>query len=108
MRTLFEIIEAAKSGKKPTYDECYWAMLALDSLGSFDRMSLRKLATPGNVTSAKFEWSESFRRIKRALDRDPKKWMGPNNDPSKPEYQKRRNMFKKLVDKVIGDHEQGV
>lgn len=105
MRTLSEIIESANSGEKPTHDECYWAMLALDALGAFERMSLRRLAKPDSATSAKFEWSESFGRIKRALDQDPKVWIGHDNDPSNPDYQRRRITFKKLADKIISDHE---
>lgn len=105
MRKLSEIIESAKSGDMPTHDECYWAMLALDGLGAFDRMALRKLADTKRASSPKLEWSESFGRIKRALDQDPKVWIGPNNDPSNPEYQRQRKIFKKLADKIISKHE---
>lgn len=36
MRTLFEIVEGARDGQKPTHDECYFAMLALGYLLGMD------------------------------------------------------------------------
>ena len=42
-RTLVEIVEGAKDGERPTAEECYWAMLALDALTHFDRDALMRL-----------------------------------------------------------------
>lgn len=101
MRTLGEIIESAKKGNKPSWDECYWAMLALDALHNFDSRALRNLAykekNPPNFS--KLQADESFRRCKAALAKSPKDWVGRNNDPANPEYQKRRNIALKLFDK---------
>ncbi len=36
MRTLFEIIHAAKSGERPTYEELLYALVALEALFTFD------------------------------------------------------------------------
>jgi hypothetical protein len=94
MRTLYEIIESAKSGEMPTHDECYWSVLALDALGTFDRMSFHRLVE-GKIP-AMVEYEESFNRIKRALNVSPKDWVGPNNDPSNVDYQKRRRVSMKI------------
>lgn len=94
MRTLFEIVESAKDGTKPTYDECYWAMLALSALSHFDKQDLRELAhgKPSKLLTPQFRSEESFKRWKAALNRDPKSYVGWENDPSNPEYQKRRRL----------------
>jgi hypothetical protein len=102
MKTLFEIIDAAKSGEKPTHDECYWAMLALDALLYFESRAISQLANhPSKLLTPEFYYKESFNRRKNAYSKDPKTWVGPNNDPSSKEYQKRRAIGLKLFDKVI-------
>jgi hypothetical protein len=104
MRTLYEIIEAAKDGEMPSQEECYWAMLALDSLGTFDRSAIRSIASDLPKPSKfkiELEYKTSFDRIKRALNTDPRKWIGPNYNPSNPEYQKTRQLGKCLVGKKV-------
>ncbi len=103
MRTLFEIIDSAKSGQKPAYEECYWAMLALVALHTFDSMSLSRLVEHPNskFITPKSEFEESWRRAKTALNKSPKEWVGPNNDPANPDYQKMRNIGLKIIDKLI-------
>ncbi len=107
MRTLLEIIEAAKDGQMPTHEECYWALLALEALHGFDSRAL--LEMPENAKGMGAEglalWlditsSESFNRFKAALNRPPKAWLGPANDPSNPECQRRRELGKRLLDKI--------
>lgn len=44
MMTLGEIIEAAKSGERPEYDELRLAVCAMDGLMTFDRQAIWKLA----------------------------------------------------------------
>jgi hypothetical protein len=103
MQTLLEIIETAKNGEMPSHEECFWAMLALDALHSFDHRSLRNLATK-HISTPQLEWEASFWRIKRALEKDPETWVGPNNDPSNPDYQKMRAvsvLFKILLKSII-------
>jgi len=107
MRTLLEIIEAAKDGEKPTHDECYWAMLALDALSTFDQKTIRDLAAdPPSAVVKVFGRAhvheESFKRMKTALNTDPQKWVGPNHDPSNPDVQKRRALAKAVFKKATG------
>lgn len=108
MRTLFEIIDAVKSGERPESEELRWAVLALDGLSTFDHGALRKLATaeregkkPILTSSAVWQHEEQFNRWKRALQADPQVWCGPDFDPDEPAYQQRRRMALRLLDKVI-------
>jgi len=102
MRILFEIIDSAKGGQKPSHEECYWAMLALDALHTFDSMSLHRLVEYPNFKfiTPEYEFEESWKRAKIALNKSPKEWVGPNNDPANPDYQKMRKIGLKILDKV--------
>ncbi|MEJ5862037.1 hypothetical protein [Pseudomonas farsensis] len=99
MKTLGEIIEAAKSGERPDYDDLRLAVCAMDALMTFDRQAFWRLAEgeqkgkkPILVWSSVWQRDEQFDRIKRAMATDPKKWLGPNYDPDSPELQERRRM----------------
>ena len=104
MRTLNEIIESAKDGNMPSHEECYWAMLCYNSMFNIDHRQLReallaeKLA-PEFIRNLKAE--TSFKMYKNALNKSPKEFMGPSNDPNNPEYQKFRTMGNKIIDKII-------
>ena len=104
MKTLFEIIDSAKDGKMPTLEECYYAMLALSALHFFDHRILQGLDKPKHQKEwwIKLQAEESFKRFKVALDKSPKDYVGWENDPANPDYQKRRNIGRKIMDKVIG------
>lgn len=90
MRTLGEILEAAKSGQRPSPDECYWSLLALEALATFDSAAwVRLVEGHGSAMTA---YEEQFALWKRALAADPQVWVGPNNDPANPAVQRRRKM----------------
>ena len=112
MRTLFEIIEAAKSNEVTTHDECLYALLAVEALSIFDSSSFQRLAekdTKKHFLGATYRWKESWNRWKRAGEKSPKEWLGNNNDPTNPEYQQRRKVAKRLLDKIIdGMHNPAV
>lgn len=76
MRTLGEIIEAAKSGERPDYDELRLAVCAMDALMTFDR-------------------------VKRAMAKTPREYLGENYDPDSPAVQERRLASIALMDKFI-------
>lgn len=107
MRTLFEIVEGAKDSNKPTHDECYYAMLALDSLRHFDHHALMDIYQAGDelkpslMMRVKGAFPESFRRSKAAFDRDPQQWLG-NNVPENPEQQRMRKMAFKVFERATG------
>jgi hypothetical protein len=85
MRTLYDIIAEAKAGGKPAYDELLYALLAVDALAHM----------------AEFWAEESFQRNKGALNADPKAWLGWDNDPSNPEYRKRRKIAIRLAEAAL-------
>jgi hypothetical protein len=107
MRTLMQIIDAAKDGQKPSYDECYWAMLALCSLWNLDRGALFDLADqPHPLRTVESIAERSFNRGKRALATSPQEWLGPDSDPANPDYQYERGVFAKLLEKAIAAVEE--
>lgn len=99
MRTLFEIIESAKDGNKPTHDECYWTMLALDALHNFDAQDVMEMKGCSEL-GRDLRMNESFNRNKRALDTPPDKWVGWSNDPANPAYQRMRKIAFGILAKV--------
>ncbi len=102
MRTLYDIVEAAKIGEPTTHEECLYALLAYTGLSYFDSSALRQLAfEPSKFRTPQFQAEESHRRWKLALDKSPKDWLGPNNDPANEECRKRVRMARRVFDKVL-------
>lgn len=107
MRTLFDIIEAAKIGEPTTHEECLYALLAYSGLAHFDQRALRLLAfEPSKFRTPEREAEESFKRWKMALGKSPKDWLGPSNDPANEECRQRVRMARRLFDKVAGQTKQ--
>lgn len=107
MKSLGEIIEAAKSGGRPEYDELRLAVCAMDMLMTFDRQAIWKLAEgetqgkkPVLVWSSLWQRDENFTRIKRAMANDPKTYLGANYDPDSPAVQERRRMSIAIMEGV--------
>jgi hypothetical protein len=107
MRSLGEIIEDARSGGSPDAEELKYAVCAMSGLMVFDRSAFMSLAEaeekgqkPFLTRSAKWQWEEHFRRHKTAYEKDPKDWLGWNNDPANPECLARQAAAKRLLKKV--------
>jgi hypothetical protein len=112
LRTLSEILDAAKDDQVTTHEECLYALLAMSALHHFDHMDVRRQGDPEAATHRaafvmKAKAEESFRRFKIALDSDPKRYVGWNNDPKNPAYRQRRAGALKLLDKLTADKEDG-
>jgi hypothetical protein len=103
MRTLFEIVEGARDGQKPTHDECYFAMLALGYLLGMDHRDLREACTGASELKKRLMMNSSFDRYKKALDADPEKWLGPTGTPGTLENTQIRKMAFGVLKKVLGD-----
>jgi len=102
MRSLLEIIEATKAGEKPDYEELRYALLAVDALLTFSSRALMRLADKEKENRRIIlAHDEDFRRVKAALGKTPKEWVGWNNDPENPEYQRRIKVSRKLFDHVM-------
>jgi hypothetical protein len=108
MKTLGEIIEAARSGERPDYDDMRLALCAVDMLMTFDRQAIWKLSAaesegkkPFMVNSAVWQRDENFDRVKRAMSKTPLEYLGPNYNPDSDEVQERRSKSIALMDKII-------
>jgi len=109
MMTLGEIIELTRDGGKPDYDDLKYAVCAMDALMAFDSIALTRLAEAEQnnkkrilTCSAVWQHAEQFRRMKNALSKNPKEYIGWNNDPENPEFLKRRESAKKVFSKLAG------
>ena len=105
--TLSQIIEFAKANKPLDIEEARRAICMLTGLSTFDTHDLMKIADKANRSSdlkvaqmyATSLWEESFKRWKLALAREPKDWLGWENDPANKEYQDRRVVANKILEK---------
>lgn len=102
MKTLIEIIEEVKTNGKPTYEELRYALLASDSLLTFALMDLRKVLF-NNPSPMIIKFMKNDMKYSNALNKPPKEWIGWNNDPENPEYQKFHSMGIKLFNKAMND-----
>lgn len=107
MKTLREIIEAVKDGEKPDYEDLLYGLLALSHLHAFDSQDMlkvyKKAQNDDSPFGLKFLAEESFNRSKCAMNVPPKEYVGDSHDPSNPEYQRERQLFGKLIDKILND-----
>lgn len=108
MKTLGEIIEAARSGERPDYDDMRMAVCAMDLLMTFDRQAIWKLAEaesekkkPFLVNSAIWQRDENFGRVKRAMGKPPSEYLGASHNPDSPEVQDRRRVSIRLMNRMI-------
>jgi len=95
MRKLMDILEDAKDGNLPTYEECFWSMLSLETLRLHEFISLKNAVEDEcNTEELMKKHKESFKRTNDAFHMEPKEYIGWNNDPSNPEYQASRRIVK--------------
>jgi len=113
--TLDEIIETVKSNKPVDTEDMIYAILMLDSLWFFEKRAIRDLAdAKRGIRKAMlngdplFQEKESFRRTKISVDKNPKEWMGWNNDPKNPDYQNRKELGCKILEKVMNKNKSEV
>lgn len=109
MRTLYEIVEDVKDNKKPDYEELRYALLVYDFLFNMDHRVLREVLLSDNEIPKfikELKAQNSFDMAKTALNKSPKEYLGWDNDPENPDYQKFRHMGNKLLDKVLSNQEK--
>jgi len=102
VRTTEQILEVAKSGGEwPTHEECFWAMQALEQAWLMTSSKYREqVFEPKSDALAKALCENDFTMSKSMFGADPKTWLGPSRDYSKPENRKRRETCVKLYDKA--------
>ena len=104
MRNLSDIIEDCKTNGRPDYEELRYSVLVLTSLLNMDHNNLREellreKETPKFIREMKAQ--NSFDMYRTALNKSPKEYLGWNNDPENPEYQKFHAIGSKLVEKAL-------
>lgn len=102
MRTLSEIIEAAKVNQPLDIEEAQYAICALESLSVFDRNYIQKCQEKHDNKFFK-PFDECFNRWKTALNKSPKDWLGLEYDPKDPAVQKRRQISINLYTKIVNN-----
>lgn len=105
MRTLSEIIDLAQDGGMPTFEECYWAMLALNALNNMNMKRVMDIYSardkPSLKMCAELKWKGSFEANKAAMNVTPQHYLGPTHDPANPECQKFRKFSKSVLNHVL-------
>lgn len=105
MRNLSEIIEDCKTNGTPDYEELRYSVLVMTSVLNMVNSELIKLYVTGEMPK------EFIRKMKleggtctmyrTALNKSPKEYLGWNNDPENPEYQKFHAIGTRLVEKAL-------
>ena len=105
MRILLDIIEDCKTNGRPDYEELRYSLLVMTGVLNMVDGELTRLYVEGKMPS------EFIRKMKldggicnmyhNALNKPPKEYLGWNNDPENPDYQKFHAIGSKLVDKAL-------
>jgi len=104
MRNLADIIEDCKTNGRPEYDELRYSLLVMTGVLNMVNSELRKLYVEGEMPK------EFIRKLKldgiclmygKALNKQPKEYLGWDNDPENPDYQKFHALGSKLVEKAL-------
>jgi hypothetical protein len=105
MRSTLEIIIAVKESKPATEDELRLALLVMSNMEHLVRRELEALAAAveQDKPSAKLRVGFARKTLETmfyARKKDPLEWLGPENTPGNPEYERRYAMAIKLLEKV--------
>lgn len=108
--TLFEIVEVVKDGKKPEYEDLKYALLAYVSMFNIEHRQLheelmRDKPQPQFLRDMKLK--NSFDMYKGVLNKNPKEWLGWDNDPDNPNYQRLRDAGSKAIEAIQGEDTHG-
>ena len=105
---LGEIIDSIKHNKPVDIEDMIYAILMLDSLWFWEKRAIRDMAdVKRGYRKAMlngdplFQEKESLRRSQTSYDKNPKEWMGWENDPKNPDYQKRIEIGNKILEKLM-------
>ena len=100
MRTVGDILSAVKDGERPSFEEMKYCLLAIEALQFFDQRAIKNLAEDKSLFNAKMQKEESINRMDRCLHTDAEQYVGWENDPNNPEFQKKRESMKRILDKM--------
>lgn len=105
MRSTNEIIIAVKESQPATDEELRLALLVMSNIDYFVEGKLRELIEaieedkPSTKSRARFA-KDTLEGMFLARKKPPKDWLGPENTPGTPEYERRYAMAMKLGKKL--------
>lgn len=101
MKNLSEIIEMCKLNQKPEYEELFYAVLSLTSVANMLSMNFRNIEPDTKEFILNMKKDNMHTLYRNALNKSPKEFMGWNNDPENPEYQKFHAIGNNIVEKAL-------
>ena len=101
MRNMSEIIEDCKLNKPVDNAELKYSVIALTSLMNMAMSALRGFYKDDMKIFDKMHIDNVHNAYSTLLNKSPKDWLGWNNDPENPDYQKFHAIGSKLVDKAL-------
>jgi len=100
MRNMSEIIEDCKLNKAVDNEELIYTVLTLVYLTNMSISTLRDFYEDGINIFKKMRIDNASNAYSAALGKSPKDFVGWNNDPKNPEYQKFHELGNKLFEKA--------
>lgn len=104
MKNLVEIIEDCKLNKIENMDkkELQYAVIAITSIANMSMSAIMQLYQKDSISKFnKMQLENIYNAYNVALNKPPKEWLGWNNDPENPEYQKFHALGTRLVNKAL-------
>lgn len=101
MKNLVDIIEDCQANKEVHNKDLKYAVVALTIIANMASMNMRSFYKHDAKPIDKIRIENFSKTYSTALNKPPKDWLGWNNDPENPEYQKFHAWGSKLVDKAM-------
>ena len=101
MRNLSKIIEDCKLNKSVDSEELKYATIALTSLMNFSMSTIMRIYDKSQNQFDKMRAENVHDAYSKALNKSPKDWLGWDNDPENPAYQKFHALGNRLVEKAL-------
>lgn len=104
MRTLGEILDMVQTGQKPEYDELRLTVEVLRNLlmiTGLGGISLPPKEDASGIDWTKIHQEQNIKIFRAACLRSPVDYLGWNNNPDNPEYQKRIKASKRLAEGIL-------
>lgn len=100
-KTLFEIIEAVKTNQPVDEQDLRYALLAESYLANMANSLLLRLYQKDKPPLFDMLIANNHKANNTSLNKPPKEWLGWDNDPDNPAYQRFHLIGSALVDKVL-------
>lgn len=101
MKDLLDLIEDCKANKEVDAEDLRYAVIALTTVINMSSNKLMRFYKQDMKPIDKILLENHFAAWTNALNKSPKDWLGWNNDPKNPEYQRFHAIGTKLADKAM-------